>query len=76
MAKSELQSAYRHIPVHLDDQELLGFEWGGRTYCDRALPFGLRSAPKLFSAVADGVAWTLQCEGIVNCLHYLDDFLF
>ncbi len=76
MAKCDLQSAYRHVPIHPEDQELLGFEWGGRTYRDRALPFGLRSAPKLFSAVADGLAWAMQCEGIVNCLHYLDDFLF
>ena len=47
MTKSDLQSAYRHIPVHPDGQELLGFEWGGRTYCDCALPFGLRSATSL-----------------------------
>ena len=46
------------------------------TYIDRALPFSLRSAPKLFSAVADGLAWALQCEGIINCVHYLDFFFW
>lgn len=45
-------------------------------YRDRALLFGLRSAPKLFTAVADSLAWAFQCNGIVNCVHYLDDFLF
>ena len=50
--------------------------YGGRTFCDRALPFGLRSAPKLFTAVADGLLWALHCEGIANLLHYLDDFFF
>ena len=50
--------------------------YGGRTFCDRALPFGLRSAPKLFTAVADGLSWALHCEGIANLLHYLDDFFF
>uniref|UniRef100_A0A1X7UFL3 Reverse transcriptase domain-containing protein n=1 Tax=Amphimedon queenslandica TaxID=400682 RepID=A0A1X7UFL3_AMPQE len=49
----------------------------GRLYilC-KALPFGLRSAPKLVTAVADGLSWALQCEGVVNSLHYLDDFFF
>ena len=75
MAKFDLRSAYRMVPVHPSDQPLLGMEWQGVTYCDRALPFGLRSAPKLFTAVADGLAWAAHCEGITNLLHYLDDFL-
>ena len=76
MAKLDLQSAYRKVPVHPDDQLLLGMACGGRTFCDRALPFGLRSAPKLFTAVADGLSWALHCEGTANLLHYLDDFFF
>ena len=76
MAKTDLRSAYRHVPVHSSDRGLLGLEWDGETYSDKALPFGLRSAPKLFSAVADSLAWALQCEGVTNSLHYLDDFLF
>ena len=40
------------------------------------LPFGLRSAPKIFSAVADGLQWILTQRGITNLLHYLDDFVF
>ena len=39
-----------------------------------ALPFGLRSAPKVFNALADGLAWELSGRGI-KVLHYLDDFL-
>ena len=45
-------------------------------YVDRSLPFGLRSAPKLFTAVADAMAWALFSRGIRFLLHYLDDFLF
>lgn len=44
-------------------------------YIDRALPFGLRSAPKLFSALTDGFMWFLHCNDIQYGLHYLDDFL-
>ena len=76
MAKIDLRSAYRMVPVHPRDQLLLGIEWDGSVYVDQALPFGLRSAPKIFTAVADGLAWALECEGIVDSLHYLDDFLF
>ena len=37
------------------------------------LPFGLRqSAPKIFNAVADALAWHLHQAGI---RHYLDDFI-
>ena len=39
-------------------------------------PFGLRSAPKIFSAVANTIAWVLTQSGIQHHLHYLDDFLF
>ena len=50
--------------------------WQDRTCVDRALPFGLRSVPKIFSAVADMLAWALHCVGIQHQIHYLDDFLF
>lgn len=76
MVKMDLANAYRIVPVHPEDQPLLGICLQGNTYLDRALPFGLRSAPKIFNAVADFIAWVLHCEGIPFLIHYLDDFLF
>ncbi len=76
LAKLDLESAYRIIPVHPDDRPLLGMVWQGKVYIDTALPFGLRSAPKLFTAVADGLMWIMAKNGVVAVLHYLDDFLF
>jgi len=75
MAKVDVKSAYRNIPVHPDDRWLLGLQWGGAVYVDTALPFGLRSAPKIFTAVADAVEWILRSEGVNFVIHYLDDFL-
>ena len=75
LIKLDLKHAYRIVPVHPDDHHLLGVTWKGHTYIDRALPFGLRSAPKIFSAVADMIAWALHQAGIQLLLHYLDDFL-
>ena len=63
------------MPVHPHDQLLLGVEWNGAIFTDMALPFGLRSAPKIFSAVADALQWILVHKGIKNILHYLDDFI-
>ena len=58
--KLDIKDAYRIVPVHLDDYHLLGIKWKGSTYVDRALPFGLRSAPKIFNAIADVIAWVLD----------------
>ena len=75
LAKFDLESAYRVVPVHPTDRLLLGMRWKEELYVDTALPFGLRSAPKIFNAVADGLQWILGRNGVDNCLHYLDDFL-
>ena len=74
--KLDIKDAYRIVPVHPDDYHHLGINWQGNTYIDHALPFGLRSAPKIFTAIADVIAWVLTCEGISNQLHYLDNLLF
>ena len=75
LVKLDLKDAYGIVPVHPADYHLLGIRWRGNTYVDRALPFGLCSAPKLFNAIADLIAWVLTCQGVKFQLHYLDDFL-
>ena len=44
LVKMDLKDAYRIIPMHPNDQHLLGISWGGATYMyvDRSLPFGHR----------------------------------
>ena len=75
LAKLDLKEAYRAIPVHPADQGLLAVTWAGSIYIDRALPFGLRSVPKIFSAVTDAMMWILHERGVQHAMHYLDDFL-
>lgn len=70
--KLDLKSAYCIIPVNPDDHPLLAISWKGSTFVDRALPFGLRSASKIFSAVSDMIAFILNCHGIHLQIHYLD----
>ena len=76
LAKLDLESAYRIIPVHPQDRHLLGMQFDGKLYVDTVLPFGLRSAPKIFSVLADGLLWIMTQHGIQAALHYLDDYIF
>ena len=74
MTKVDIEAAYRLVPVHPHDRPLLGMEWKGQIFADPMLPFGLRSAPKIFNAIADALEWYLKSRGIAHVFHYLDDF--
>ena len=75
MAKIDIKSAYRIVPVHPTDRHLLGIRWKGKVYVDGTLPFGLRSAPKIFNALADALEYILKLHGVSWLWHYLDDFI-
>ena len=75
LAKIDIKNAYRIILVHPDNRPLLGMSWGNHLYVDKALPFGLRSAAKLFNAIADTLEWIAKHMGIEFQRHYLDDFI-
>ncbi len=59
LAKFDVKGAFRTVLVHPGDRRLLGMSWEGQVYVDKVLPFGLRSAPKLYNAVADALLWIL-----------------
>ena len=75
LAKMDIASAYRMVPVHPDDRPLLAIQWAGQVYFDTRLPFGLRSAPKIFTAVADALQWVFEQQGVSWVAHYLDDYI-
>lgn len=76
LAKTDIESAFRLIPVHPEDYELLGMFWNNKYYFDKVLPFGLRSAPFLFNQLSDAVEWVLiHKQHISFVCHILDDFL-
>jgi len=49
--------------------------WRNQIFIDTCLPFGLRSAPKLFNTLADLLSWILEQRRVIPLLHYLNDFL-
>jgi hypothetical protein len=71
----DIASAYRMVPVHPDDRPLLAMQWADQIYFDTRLPFSLRSAPKIFTAVADALQWVFQKQGVSWVAHYLDDYI-
>ena len=66
LEKADVKQAYSMVPVHPEDQLLLGMVWDDSLFVDSALPFGLRSAP---------LKWLIRQEGVESIVHYLDDFL-
>ena len=75
MAKTDLKSAFRLIPIHPNDWSLLGIYWQSQYYVDMYLPFGVRSGPFLFNLLSDGLEWILKHNyGLQYVIHILDDF--
>lgn len=75
MIKLDISQAYFHIPAAKSHRSFLRISYKSCLYEMTCLPFGLASAPHLFSAVTCWVAETLRAKGY-RALVYLDDFLF
>ena len=75
LAKLDVKQAYRMVPVHPMDRLLLAMKWRGKTFIDKALPFGLRAAPLIFTAIADALQFMMEARGANPVFHYLDDFV-
>jgi len=76
LAKTDVRSAFRIIPVHPSDYPLLGLQWKGQWYYDRCLPMGCSSSCKIFESLSTAMEWIARTKlGIPQILHILDDFL-
>ncbi|MCG8624736.1 MAG: hypothetical protein MJE68_22410 [Proteobacteria bacterium] len=75
LSKMDIEEAYRIVPIHPDDRHLLGCQSDNQVYIDISLPFGLRSAPIIFTALADALQWVIEQRGTSHVAHYLDDFV-
>ncbi|XP_062828282.1 uncharacterized protein LOC134296685 isoform X1 [Anolis carolinensis] len=77
LAKCDIKSAFRLLPVHPLDFELLGFQFNGLYYMDRALPMGCSVSCAAFESFSTFLEWALKSKsGLSGVVHYLDDFLF
>ena len=77
MAKVDVESAFRIIPVRPADRPFLGFRWRDKYYMDAVLPMGCASSCRIFEAVSTALHWiAINKLGASAVVHYLDDFLF
>lgn len=77
LAKCDIDSAYRNIPVNYLDYELLGINWKNQFYFDRCLAMGLGSSCSIFEKIFTALQWIAQNRlNIRHMIHTLDDFLF
>src|SRR5436190_23722707 len=74
--KRDLKDAFRNVPISVQNQWLMGFQWEGAFYKETCLPFGLATAPFLFNLFAEAFHWILESWLHVKPSHYLDDFIF
>lgn len=70
----DLKDAYFHIPVHQNYRQFLRFSVLGRKFQYRAMPFGLRSAPRIFTKVMSVVGAFLRKQ-LIHIFMYLDDWM-
>ena len=77
LAKTDIKSAFRVIPINPKDYHLLGFKWGGLYYFDKCLPMGASSSCAIFERFSSALHWIVsqRLKGI-TIVHVLDDFLF
>lgn len=77
LAKIDIENAYKQIPIHPSDFELLGFMINNQYYYDKTLPLGLSYSCNLFEKFSTALQWILTTKfGVQHCVHMLDDFLF
>lgn len=74
LLKLDLKDAYLAVPIHQAHREFLKFQWQDQLWQFQALPFGLSSAPCVFTKLLKPVVSTLRKLGIRLVL-YLDDML-
>ena len=75
LIKQDLADAFRQIHIHPTDWWLFGFDWRGRLFQERYLPFGLWTAPRTFNLFAEGLHWVIASRSMAAIIPYLDYFL-
>ena len=75
MAKTDIASAFRIIPIHPCDFHLLGMKWQGKYYFDRCLPMGCSTSCSIFESFSTTLEWIAKkVLGSQAIIHILDDF--
>lgn len=74
MATIDIKDAYFLIRINKPDRKKLRFRWKSQLYEFNVLPFGLCTAPLVFTKILKPVLEYLRLSGFLS-VNYLDDFL-
>ena len=67
LAKADIKSAFRLLPIHPDDFYLLGFH--NFHFVDKALPMVASCAPALFETFSTFLEWVVKMrQGLIACV--------
>lgn len=72
MGSIVLKDAYYSVPIHPDFRGFWGFPWRGDMFQFNALPFGLTSAPRIFTKLLKPIFSDFRTRGHEG-FAYLDD---
>jgi hypothetical protein len=70
----DIKDAYLHVPIHPKYQKYLHLALLGKVYKFTVLPFGVATAPYVFTRIVGAMADVIHLRG-VKFHHYLDDWL-
>ena len=59
LAKADIADAFRLLPVHPSDHNLLGFKYNYEYYYDTRLPKGCAASCKIFESFSDALVFIL-----------------
>ena len=74
MASIDLKDAYLSVTIWEDHRKYLRFQWRDNLYELQSLPFGLSSAPRVFTKLLKPILAGLRHQGM-RLIMYLDDML-
>jgi ribonuclease HI len=72
----DITKAYSHVSVSPEMQPYLTFQYDTNYYQYRAMPFGVSSAPRIFTRIMKQTIKAVRERWQVAAVQYLDDLLF
>ena len=76
VGKTDIEDAFRIIPIHPSCYHLFGFTWNSNFFYDRCLPMGCSESCRIFERLTCALQWVLKTRGVMAVSHILDDFIF
>ena len=82
MAKSDIKSAFRHLPIKPEDRKWLVMKalnpWNNKTCCfiEKCVSFGCLISCSHFQRVSNAIEFLFRKRSGSKAINYLDDFIF